>query len=140
MWKHYLLFSGGPSLLPPILGVLLNEVRLLLLRYCLLLLEKCTLMCVTFCSLIISCVYNDCYTLIRFLWFTATDSWRLDLQEGITIIWAGKDIPWMNKLRNISHHWSNIQLRTKSEWAERKRNTSGFGNRSFPLQQLERQW
>lgn len=122
------------------LGVLLNMVCLLLLRYYLLLLEKCTLMCVTFCSLIISCVNNDWYVLIRFLSFTDIDSWRLGLQDGITIIWAGKDIQWMNKLSNISHHWSNRQLRTMSEWAERKRNTSGFGNRPFPLQQLERQW
>lgn len=133
-------FSEGPSLLLSILGIWLNLMCLLLLRYYLLLLENCTLMCVTFCSLIISCVNNDWYVLIRFLWFMAIDSWKLDLQEGIAIIWTGKDIQWMNKLSNISHHWSNRQLRTKSEWAERKRNTSGFGNRSFPLQQLERQW
>lgn len=139
MWTDYLFFSGGQSLLLPLLGVLLNTVCLFLLRYYLLLLEKCTLMCVTFCSLIISCGNNDCYILIRFLWFTTIDSWRLDSQEGITVIWAGKDIPWMNKLSNICHHWSNRQLRTKSEWAERKRNTSDFGNHSFPLQQLERQ-
>jgi len=53
---------------------------------CLLLLEKCTLMCVTFCSLIIPCVDNDWYILIRFVSFTAIDSWSLGLQEGITII------------------------------------------------------
>lgn len=136
----YLISSGNPSLLQPILTILLNMVCLLLLRYYLLLSEKCTLMCVTFCSLIISCVGNDWYVLIRFVSFTAIDSWSLGLQEGITIIWAGKDIQRMNKLSNVSYHWSNRQLRTKSEWAERKRNTSGFGNLSFPLQQLERQW
>lgn len=126
--------------LQSILTVLLNMACLLPLRYYLLLLEKCTLMCVTFCSLIISCVDNDWYVLIRFVSFTAIDSWSLSLQEGITIIWAGKDIQRMNKLSNVSHHWSNRQLRTKSEWAERERNMSGFGNLSFPLQQLERQW
>lgn len=80
------------------------------------------------------------HVLIRCVSFTAIDSWSLDLQECISIIWAGKDIQWMNKLSNVSHHWSNRQLKTKSEWAERKRNTSDFGNLSFPLQQLERQW
>lgn len=132
-----------PCYIQSIVMVLLNTVCLLLVRYYLLLLGRHaldSLVSVTFCNLIISCVDNDWYVLIRFVSFTATDSWSLGLQEGITIIWAGKDIQWMNKLSNVSHHWSNRQLKTKSEWAERKRNTSGFGNLSFPLQQLERQW